>query len=116
MDPLPPEGPAQVTVLLRQWREGDRSALDRLIPLVYDELHIIASRHMAREWRAQSLQTTALVNEAYVKLVGQGGRRRLAEPRAFLRRCGAGDAPHSARRGAASAAGEARRRRDARPA
>lgn len=61
---------AQITRLLHDWRSGDREALDRLIPLVYDELRVIASRHMAREWRG-AIQTTALVNEAYMKLAGQ---------------------------------------------
>jgi RNA polymerase sigma factor (TIGR02999 family) len=60
-----------VTRLLREWRGGRQDALERLMPLVYDELHLIASRHMAREWRAGALQTTALVSEAYLKLVGQ---------------------------------------------
>jgi RNA polymerase sigma factor (TIGR02999 family) len=73
MDPRAPDSPAEVTVLLRRWREGDRAALDRLIPLVYEELHVIASRHLGREWRTQSLQTTALVNEAYMKLIDQRG-------------------------------------------
>jgi RNA polymerase sigma factor (TIGR02999 family) len=62
---------AQITVLLREWQAGDRAALDRLIPLVYDELHVIASRHMAHERRDATLQTTGLVNEAYIKLVDQ---------------------------------------------
>jgi RNA polymerase sigma factor (TIGR02999 family) len=62
---------AQITRLLHDWRSGDREALDRLIPLVYDELRVIASRHMAREWRGGAIQTTALVNEAYMKLAGQ---------------------------------------------
>lgn len=62
---------ADVTGLLRQWQAGDREALDRLIPLVYNELHVIASRHMAREWRHSTLQATGLVNEAYMKLVNQ---------------------------------------------
>lgn len=61
----------EITGLLRQWRGGNRDALDRLIPLVYDELRVIASRRLAHEWRADALRTTALVNEAYVKLVGQ---------------------------------------------
>jgi RNA polymerase sigma-70 factor (ECF subfamily) len=65
-DPAP-----DVTQLLQQWRAGEEGALDRLMPLVYAELHVIASRHMAREWRASVYQTTALVSEAYVKLVGQ---------------------------------------------
>jgi RNA polymerase sigma factor (TIGR02999 family) len=62
---------ARVTLLLRRWQEGDRDALDRLIPLVYDELKVIASRYMAHEWRKGTLQTTGLVNEAYMKLVDQ---------------------------------------------
>jgi RNA polymerase sigma factor (TIGR02999 family) len=71
MQPNAPDASAQVTLLLRKWQGGDRSALDRLIPLVYDELHVIASRHMAHEWRNGTLQTTGLVNEAYIKLVDQ---------------------------------------------
>jgi RNA polymerase sigma factor (TIGR02999 family) len=62
---------AQVTGLLRKWQGGDRAALDRLIPLIYEELRAIASRYMAHEWRDGTLQTTALVNEAYMKLVDQ---------------------------------------------
>jgi RNA polymerase sigma factor (TIGR02999 family) len=61
----------EVTRLLQEWRSGRKDALERLMPLVYDELHLIASRHMAREWRVSALQTTALVSEAYLKLVGQ---------------------------------------------
>ena len=61
----------EVTRLLQEWRGGRQDALERLMPLVYEELHLIASRHMAREWRAGPLQTTALVSEAYLKLVGQ---------------------------------------------
>jgi RNA polymerase sigma-70 factor, ECF subfamily len=61
----------EVTRLLQEWRDGRSEALERLMPLVYDELHVIASRHMAREWRGGALQTTALVSEAYLKLVGQ---------------------------------------------
>lgn len=60
-----------VTRLLQEWRSGRQEALDRLMPLVYDELHAIASRHMAKEWRVGPLQTTALVSEAFLKLVGQ---------------------------------------------
>jgi RNA polymerase sigma factor (TIGR02999 family) len=61
----------EVTRLLQEWQGGNRDALDRLIPLVYDELHRLAERHLAREWRANRLQTTVVLNEAYVKLVGQ---------------------------------------------
>lgn len=60
-----------VTGLLVAWREGDKDALDRLAPLVYDELRRIAHRHMRSEAAGHTLQTTALVNEAYLKLSGQ---------------------------------------------
>ena len=60
-----------ITQLLQDWQRGDREALDRLMPLVYDELHLIASRHLARERASGTLQTTALVNEAYLKLIDQ---------------------------------------------
>ncbi len=63
--------PSDVTDLLRRWREGDREALDRLMPLVYQELHRIASRYLAHERSGHTLQSTALVNEAFVKLVDQ---------------------------------------------
>jgi RNA polymerase sigma-70 factor (ECF subfamily) len=55
--------------LLRAWSDGDRGALDRLAPIVYDELHRIARRYMKGERPGHSLQTTALVNEAYMRLV-----------------------------------------------
>ncbi len=57
------------TELLRAWRNGDRSALDRLIPIVHEELRRLARRYLARERPGHSLQTTALVNEAYTRLV-----------------------------------------------
>jgi RNA polymerase sigma factor (TIGR02999 family) len=59
----------QVTQLLQAWGEGEQSALEKLIPLVYDELHHMAQRYMAQERPEHTLQTTALVNEAYVRLV-----------------------------------------------
>ena len=65
-----PERP-DVTRLLREWQAGSGPALERLIPLVYDELHALASRYLSRERRDHTLQTTALVNEAFVKLAGQ---------------------------------------------
>jgi len=61
----------EITRLLKQWSGGSQEALDQLIPLVHDELRSIASRHLAREWRPDRLQTTAVVNEAYLKLVDQ---------------------------------------------
>src|SRR5947199_2276035 len=59
----------EVSKLLRAWTDGDRGALARLTPIVYDELHRLAQRHMKRERPGHSLQTTALVNEAYMRLV-----------------------------------------------
>jgi RNA polymerase sigma factor (TIGR02999 family) len=58
-----------VSKLLHAWSDGDQRALERLTPIVYDELHRLAQRHMKRERDGHSLQTTALVNEAYVRLV-----------------------------------------------
>src|SRR5215471_6568896 len=60
-----------VTELLVDWSKGDQEALNKLIPLVYDELHKLASRHLRRERPDHTLQTTALVHEAYLKLVDQ---------------------------------------------
>ncbi len=60
---------AEITRLLRAWGGGDRAALDQLAPLVYQELHRMAHRHMQREQSGHTLQTTALVNEAYLRLV-----------------------------------------------
>ena len=59
----------QVSGLLRAWSEGDQGALDKLTPIVYDELHGLARRYMRREQSGHTLQTTALVNEAYMRLV-----------------------------------------------
>ncbi len=59
----------EVSVLLRAWSAGDQQALDRLTPIVYEELHKLARRYMSHERPGHSLQTTALVNEAYMRLV-----------------------------------------------
>ena len=59
----------EVSSLLRAWSDGDRNALDQLTPIVYEELRRLARQYMRRERPGHSLQTTALVNEAYVKLV-----------------------------------------------
>jgi RNA polymerase sigma factor (TIGR02999 family) len=67
----PPASPGEVTRLLLAWRQGDRSALDRLIPLVYGELHRMAERYLRRERPGHTLQPTAIVNEAYMRLIGQ---------------------------------------------
>jgi len=61
---------SQVTVLLRAWSAGRTEALDKLVPLVYNELHKIARGYMRRQRPGQTLQTTALANEAYLRLVG----------------------------------------------
>jgi RNA polymerase sigma factor (TIGR02999 family) len=58
-----------VTGLLLSWRQGDAAALDRLIPLVYDELRRVARRHLQRELPGHSLQATALVHDVYLRLV-----------------------------------------------
>ena len=59
----------EVSTLLRAWTDGDERALDQLAPIVYDELRHLAHRYMKRERAGHSLQTTALVNEAYLRLV-----------------------------------------------
>jgi RNA polymerase sigma factor (TIGR02999 family) len=60
--------PDEVTALLQNWQRGDRSALDELTPLVIDELRRIAHRYMQHERNGHTLQTTALINEAYLRL------------------------------------------------
>jgi len=61
----------EITQLLAEWSDGNQSALDELYPLVYEELHRLARRYMSRERKGHTLQTTALINEAYVRLVDQ---------------------------------------------
>ena len=63
--------PQDITQLLVECRRGNRQALDELMPLVYNELRAVARRYLARERPGHTLQSTALVNEAYLKLVGQ---------------------------------------------
>ncbi len=60
-----------VTQLLVKWSDGNKEALEQLLPLVYDELHLIAHRYLRREREGQTLQTTALVHEAYLKMIDQ---------------------------------------------
>jgi RNA polymerase sigma factor (TIGR02999 family) len=62
-----------VTELLREWRAGDDAALDRLVPLVYDQLRAIADRHLAHERAGHTLSPTDLVHETYLGLVDQAG-------------------------------------------
>jgi hypothetical protein len=59
----------EVTGLLQAWSAGDEEALQKLMPLVYQELHRLARRYMADERSSHTLQTTALINEAYLRLV-----------------------------------------------
>jgi RNA polymerase sigma factor (TIGR02999 family) len=62
-----------ITQLLVNWRNGDKAALEQLTPLVYEELRRLARRFMARERPDHTLQTSALINEAYLRLVDQDG-------------------------------------------
>src|ERR1051325_8596018 len=63
----------EVSLLLLAWSHGDEEALDTLLPLVYEEMHRLAHRYMSRERGGNTLQTTALVHEAYVRLVDAQG-------------------------------------------
>jgi RNA polymerase sigma factor (TIGR02999 family) len=65
--------PREVTQLLQAWRDGDESALERLMPMVYDELRRMAQWFMRNERKGHTLQTSALINEAYLRLVERGG-------------------------------------------
>ena len=67
----PSNQPGQITQLLERWGGGDQSALDELTPLVYTELRQVAAAYLRRERPYHTLQATALVNEAYLRLVGQ---------------------------------------------
>ena len=68
-----PQSSQDVTKLLQAWQQGDADALERLLPLVYDELRRVARAHLRRERPGHTLQATALVHEAYLRLVGGGG-------------------------------------------
>src|SRR5438270_12170574 len=67
--------PESVTQLLVDWSEGDQKALDKLMPMVYSELRRLASNYLRRERPGHTLQPTALVNEAYLKLIDQRSAR-----------------------------------------
>jgi RNA polymerase sigma factor (TIGR02999 family) len=64
----------EITRLLRAWSQGDQTALDELVPCVYKELHRVAHRYMSREPRGHTLQTAALINETYVRLIDIGDK------------------------------------------
>jgi RNA polymerase sigma factor (TIGR02999 family) len=66
---MPPNSDVQPTELLRAWSQGDESAREKLIPLLYDELYRLARRYMRQERPDHTLQPTALVNEAYLRLI-----------------------------------------------
>jgi RNA polymerase sigma factor (TIGR02999 family) len=66
-----PQTPQNVTQLLLGWSKGDKEALDKLVPLVYDELRRQAARYLRRERVGHTLQTTALIHEAYLRLIDQ---------------------------------------------
>ena len=66
---MPQSSPTDVTDLLRAWSNGDGSAFERLVPLVYQELRSLARRYMRQERADHTLQTTSLINEAYLRLV-----------------------------------------------
>src|SRR5256885_12055716 len=70
-----PAGSSQVTVLLRKWSDGNEAALEELLPLVEAELRRLARIYMSRERRGHTLQVTALVNEAFMRLVDTKGLR-----------------------------------------
>jgi RNA polymerase sigma factor (TIGR02999 family) len=70
-EPTPPSASAELTALLVQWSRGDRAALERLLPMIYDECRRIASRQLRHEHREHTLDPTALVHEAYLRLVDQ---------------------------------------------
>lgn len=70
---MPSISPQEVTQLLADWGRGDKSAFDKLFPLVHEELRRIAQRQMSHERPGHTLQATALVNEAYLKLAGNEG-------------------------------------------
>ncbi len=61
----------KITAMLHEWRAGNREVLEELMPLVYDELHKQAARYLRRERKNHTLQTTALIHEAYLKLIDQ---------------------------------------------
>ncbi len=66
---MAPQRSQDLTTLLHAWRDGNEGALDKLMPLVYDELHRLAHRYMLRERAGHTLQTTAIVNEVYLRLI-----------------------------------------------
>ena len=110
---LPESGnanPESVTTLLSRVNGGEQGAFDLLVPLVYQELHRIAEGYLRRESQNHTLQPTALIHEAYLRLVdysGTGYQNRTH----FFRHCGASDAPDSRRPCPSASRRQAGRRR-----
>ena len=80
---MPTPNPHEVSRLLLAWSEGDKAAMDQLIPLVYGELRRLAKHHMRRERAGHTLQTTALIHEAYLRLI-DASQARLENRRHFF--------------------------------
>jgi len=72
---MPNSNPHEVSQLLLAWSEGEKAAMDQLMPLVYGELRRLAKQHMRRERAGHTLHTTALIHEAYLRLIGVGQAR-----------------------------------------
>lgn len=81
MTPIP--NPQEISQLLRAWSEGDQAAMEHLMPLVYGELRRLARQHMRREHAGRTLQTTALIHEAYLRLI-DASQARLENRRHFF--------------------------------
>ena len=105
---IPPGMAEDITQLLLAWNEGDAQALDRLMPLVHHELHLLAHRYMAGERPGHPLQTTALVNEAYLRLV-DSSRVRWQSRAHFFAVSAHADAAHPGRRRPRAQAAQTRR-------
>ena len=101
---------ADVTQILSAIERGDPKAAAELLPLVYDELRKLAAARLAEEKPGQTLQATALVHEAYLRLVGGRTAAGLERPRPLLRRRRRGHAPHPRRARPRQGAAQARRR------
>ena len=84
----------EVTQLLADWSDGDEGALDKLIPLVQPELHRLAHHYMRRERTGHTLQTTALLNEAYLQLVDDSMRNWQNRTHFMAARCATDAADH----------------------
>ena len=72
---MPSSVSKEISQLLAEWSGGDQKALDSLMPMVYEELRRLAHRHMAREHGPRTMQTTALVNEVYLRLINERGMK-----------------------------------------